>query len=164
MKTDELISIFKAGVDAVNPYRLVLQFLKIEGNNLNIGNISYDLNQFNNILVIGAGKATASMAQAVENILGDRISRGVIVVKYEHTSPLKKIKQLEAGHPLPDEAGVKGTEEILRLLEGADEKTLVICLLSGGGSALLVSPSEGITLNEKKEVNRLLRSGDFKTS
>ena len=158
MKTDELISIFKAGVDAVNPYKLILQSLKIDCNILNIKDVSYDLSRFNNIIVIGAGKATASMAQAVENILGDRISRGVIVVKYEHTSPLKKIKQLEAGHPLPDEAGVKGTEEILRLLEGADEKTLVICLLSGGGSALLVSPLDGITLDEKKEVNRFLLS------
>src|SRR3972149_4463742 len=158
MKTDELISIFKAGVDAVNPYKLILQSLKIDCNILNIKDVSYDLSRFNNIIVIGAGKATASMAQAVENILGDRISRGVIVVKYEHTSPLKKIRQIEAGHPLPDEAGVKGTEEILRLLEGADEKTLVICLLSGGGSALLVSPSEGITLNDKIETTRLLLS------
>jgi len=158
MKTDELISIFKAGVDAVNPYRLVLQFLKIEGNNLNIGNISYDLNQFNNILVIGAGKATASMAQAVEEVIGDKISNGLITVKYGHTRSLKKIKQLEAGHPLPDEAGVKGTEEIFKLLEGADEKSLVICLLSGGGSALLVSPLDGIILDEKKEVNRFLLS------
>src|SRR3990167_10692829 len=158
MKTDELISIFKAGIDAVNPYRLVLQSLKVEGNILNIKDVSYDLNQFNNILVIGGGKATAPMAQAVENILGDRIGKGCIVVKYGHTSPLKKIRQIEAGHPLPDEAGVKGTEEILRLLEGADEKTLVICLLSGGGSALLVSPLDGITLNDKIETTRLLLS------
>src|SRR3990170_8192014 len=158
MKTDELISIFKAGIDAVNPYRLVLQSLKVEGNVLNIGNISYDLNQFNNILVIGAGKATASMAQAVEEVIGDKISNGLITVKYGHTRSLKKIKQLEAGHPLPDEAGVKGTEEIFKLLEGADEKSLVICLLSGGGSALLVSPLDGIILDEKKEVNRFLLS------
>ena len=158
MKTDELISIFKAGIDAVNPYRLILQSLKVEGNILNIKDVSYDLNQFNNIIVIGAGKATASMAQAVEKVIGDKISDGLIVVKYEHTSPLKKIRQIEAGHPLPDEAGLKGTEEILKLLEGADEKTLVICLLSGGGSALLVSPLDGITLDEKKEVNRFLLS------
>src|SRR3989338_5759324 len=158
MKTDELISIFKAGIDAVNPYRLVLQSLKVEGNILNIGNISYDLNQFNNILVIGAGKVTASMAQAVEEVIGDKISNGLITVKYGHTRSLKKIKQLEAGHPLPDEAGVKGTEEIFKLLEGADEKSLVICLLSGGGSALLVSPLDGIILDEKKEVNRFLLS------
>ena len=74
MKTDEILSIFKAGIDAVNPYRLILQSLKIDGNILNIGSVSYDLSRFNNILVIGAGKATAAMAQAVENILGDRIS------------------------------------------------------------------------------------------
>ncbi len=163
MITGEMLrAIFKAGIDAVNPYRLILQSLKIDGNILNIGNISYDLNRFNNILVIGAGKAAAPMAQAVENILGDRIGKGCIVVKYGHTCPLKKIKQLEAGHPLPDEAGVKGTKEILRILKEADEKTLVICLLSGGGSALLVSPADGITLDEKKEVNRLLLSAGAK--
>ena len=106
MKTDELISIFKAGVDAVNPYKLILQSLKIDCNILNIKDVSYDLSRFNNIIVIGAGKATASMAQAVEEVIGDKISDGLIVVKYEHTSPLKKIRQIEAGHPLPDEGGL----------------------------------------------------------
>lgn len=158
MKTDELLSIFKAGIDAVNPYRLILQSLKIDGNILNIGSVSYDLSRFNNILVIGAGKATAAMAQAVENILGDRISDALIIVKYGHTCPLKKIRQIEAGHPLPDEAGVRGTEEIMRLIRGADEKSLVICLLSGGGSALLVSPADGITFEEKIEITKLLLS------
>jgi glycerate-2-kinase len=157
-KRDEIYSIFKAGLDAVNPYRLISQSMKIEGNILNIKNISYDLSRFNNIFVIGAGKATSPMAQAVENILGDRISDALIIVKYGHSSTLKKIRQIEAGHPLPDEAGVKGTEEILRLLKDVDEKTLIICLISGGGSALLVSPADGITLKEKKEVNRLLLS------
>lgn len=158
MKTDELLSIFKACIDAVNPYRLILQSLKIDGNILNIGSVSYDLSRFNNILVIGAGKATAAMAQAVEEFIGDKISGGLINVKYGHTYPLKKIRQIEAGHPLPDEAGVKGTEEILKLIRGADENTLVICLLSGGGSALLVSPADGITFEEKIEVTKLLLS------
>lgn len=158
MKTDEPISIFKASIDAVNPYRLILESLRFDGVSLNIRDTSYLLSRFNKIIVIGVGKATAPMAQALENILGDRIGKGFIVVKYGHTSPLKKIKQLEAGHPLPDESGIKGTEEILGLLRNADEKTLVICLLSGGGSALLVSPLNGITLDEKKEANRLLLS------
>lgn len=158
MKTDELLSIFKAGIDAVNPYRLILQSLKIDGNILNIGSVSYDLSRFNNILVIGAGKATAPMAQAVEEVIGNKINGGLIIVKYGHTYPLKKIRQIEAGHPLPDEAGVKGTEEIIKLIRGADEKTIVIFLISGGGSALLVSPADGITFEEKIEVTKLLLS------
>src|SRR3990170_4106045 len=100
------------------------------------------------------------MAEAVEELLGERIDEGVVIVKHGHTRPLKKIRQIEAYHPIRDEAGVKGTEEIVRLLEKADEKTLVICLLSGGGSALLVSPADGITLEDKQRAtDLLLRSG-----
>ncbi|MBI4378312.1 MAG: glycerate kinase [Nitrospinae bacterium] len=159
MITGEILqTIFQAGIDAVDPHRLILRSLQFNGVNLNIRNTSYLLSRFNKIVVVGTGKATAPMAQAVEDILRDRISQGLIIVKYGHTRSLKKIKQIEAGHPLPDKAGVKGTEEILKLLTGLDEKTLVICLLSGGGSSLLVSPANGITLNEKKEVNKLLLS------
>lgn len=107
--------------------------------------LAYELHEFRKIVVVGAGKGTAPMAQAVEDILGNRIDDGVIIVKYGHTRPLNRIREIEASHPLPDEAGVKGTEEIIEILKEVDEKTLVICLLSGGGSALLVSPAEGIS-------------------
>ena len=116
----------------------------------------YDLNGFDRVLVVGAGKAAASMAASVENVLGDRIFRGIIVVKYGHREKLSMIEQVEAAHPVPDEAGVQGTQRILELVRHADEKTLVICLLSGGGSALLVAPLPEITLEDKQRTTELL--------
>ena len=156
MKRKKLYSIFHAGVEAVNPYRLVLEAVRLDDRSLKIENISYDLNHFKNIIVIGGGKATAPMAQAIESILGRFITDGRILLKYGHAAKLKRIKVMEASHPVPDEAGVKGTEEIIRMLKQADEDTLVICLISGGASALLVSPADSITLGDKKIVTELL--------
>ena len=156
----QLIDIFNSALSAADPYDAVNKTLKIEGDKLYAGKTTFNLSDFNRIIVIGAGKGTAPMAQAVEDILRDRIDDGVIIVKYGHTRPLQKIRQVEASHPLPDEAGMKGTEEVIRLLEKADEKTIVICLLSGGGSALLVSPADGITLKDKQvATDLLLKSG-----
>src|SRR3989344_4131287 len=156
MKRKELYSIFHAGVEAVNPYTLILQAVHLEDKRLIIGDASYDLNHFNNIMVIGAGKATAPMAKAMESVLGRLINDGRIIVKYGHAARLKRIKVMEASHPVPDEAGVKETEDIIKMLQRADEETLVICLISGGASALLVSPADSITLGDKKIVTELL--------
>ena len=160
MKRKELYSIFHAGVEAVNPYTLILQAVHLEDKRLIIGDASYDLNHFNNIMVIGAGKATAPMAKAMESVLGRFITDGRIIVKYGHAARLKRVKVTEASHPVPDEAGVKGTEDIITMLKNADKETLIICLISGGGSALLVSPYTGITLRDKQSVTGfLLKSG-----
>ncbi|MDO8446037.1 MAG: glycerate kinase [Deltaproteobacteria bacterium] len=160
MSRERLLNIFNSALFAADPYNAVKKTIKITDNRLKVNDSVYDLKDFNRVIVIGAGKGTALMAQAVEETIGDRLDEGIIIVKYGHTWPLQKIKQIEAGHPIPDEAGVKGTEEIVRLLEKADEKTLVICLLSGGGSALLVSPADGITLKDKQvATDLLLKSG-----
>jgi hydroxypyruvate reductase len=92
----------------------------------------------------------------VEDLLGDRISEGVVVVKDEHGLPLKKIKVCEASHPVPDKRGVQGTEEILSLVENAGERDLIICLISGGGSALLIAPVREISLEDKQNATKLL--------
>ena len=160
MKDQILTTIFKAALEAADPWRAVKNAVRLEGNRLYVGSASYALDCFNRIIVVGAGTGTAPMARAMEEILGDRIDQGLVVVKYGHTGSLGRIRQVEAAHPLPDEAGVKGTEEIVRMLKEADEKTLVICLLSGGGSALLVSPAEGLSLGDKQAVtDLLLRAG-----
>src|SRR3989338_1012738 len=156
MKRKELYSIFHAGVEAVNPYTLILQAVHLEDKRLIIENISYDLNHFKNIIVIGGGKATAPMAQAIESVLGRFITDGRIIVKYGHAARLKRVKVTEASHRVPDSAGVKGTEDIIKMLKNADKETLVICLISGGASALLVSPALRITLGDKKIVTELL--------
>lgn len=157
MKNRELLlDMFNAALAAVDPYRAVIKAFRLENKELTAGGSVYGLDVFDRIIVVGAGKATAAMAAAVEDVLGDRIERGIIVVKYDHTGKLTMIDQVEASHPVPDEAGVQGTMRILELVRHADEKTLIICLLSGGGSSLLVAPLPGITLEDKQRTTELL--------
>ncbi|MFI5354524.1 MAG: glycerate kinase [Desulfobaccales bacterium] len=120
---------------------------------------AYDLNRCERLLLIGFGKAASPMSKAVADSLPDRLSRGIIITKYGHApagNRSDRIAVFEAGHPLPDENGVKATQEVVRLLGPADHQTLIVCLISGGGSALLVSPVNGVTLAEKQGVTELL--------
>jgi hydroxypyruvate reductase len=149
-------SIFDAALRAVDPEEAILHHLKRNGNSLEIGERALNLNHYDRILVVGAGKADAPMARALEAILSERITDGVIVVKEGHGLPLAHIQIREAGHPVPDQRGIEGTEEVLSLVTDAREDDLVICLISGGGSALLVAPVRGVSLEDKQEVTRLL--------
>jgi len=149
-------SIFFAGLDAVEPSRAVRKFLKRKGDILKIGEKVYDLKKIKRVFVVGVGKAGYPMAKAVEEVLQDRIFDGYVVVKYGYGGKLDKIKVLESSHPIPDEAGVRAAEKIISLLKKTEENDLVVCLISGGGSAILPSPVEGITLEEKQEVTKLL--------
>lgn len=153
---EHAMQIFQAGLQAVDPVEAINRHIKIEKDLLIIGDKQFNLKNYDNVLVIGAGKAVAPMAKAVEDHLGNRISDGVIVVKDEHGLPLKKVRICEASHPVPDERGVRGTEEILSLVEKAGERDLVICLISGGGSALLIAPVEEISLEDKQNATKLL--------
>jgi hydroxypyruvate reductase len=128
----------------------------MEGGILCAADRRFDLHACERVLVVGAGKAVAPMAKAIEDLLGDRISAGLVVVKDGHGLPLERIRIQEAGHPVPDERGVAGTLEILNLLEGAGENDVVICLISGGGSALLTAPSDGVRLADKQAATRNL--------
>ncbi len=158
-------TIFAEAVAAVDPFRRLQESVQIEGDHLKVkadegGEKVFDLHAFKRILVIGTGKASASMAQAIENILGERVTQGVITTKYGHGLPLKRIEVNEAGHPIPDQKGIEGSKKIQRLLKDSGPEDLVIFLLSGGGSALLPFPAEGITLEEKQEATqRLLDCG-----
>jgi len=117
---------------------------------------------FTRLVAVGFGKAAASMALALEQELGDILESGVFVTKYDHTTSQKpeKFRIFQAGHPVPDENGLRGTEEIMALAASADEKTLVVTLVSGGGSALLVAPASHITLAAKQlTTDLLLRCG-----
>jgi len=117
---------------------------------------SMDLSRARRILVVGAGKASGAMAQALEGVLGDRISAGLVVVKDGYTAPTRKIRLLEAGHPIPDERGLRAANEILAVARSAGADDLVIVLISGGGSALAPCPAPPITLEEKQALTRLL--------
>ncbi len=148
--------IFMAGVRSVLPEKLITGIMKIDGSVLEINENKIPLDNIKNIYVIGAGKASAAMGHYVESILGDRITGGHIVVKYGYSCKLKKIKVTEAGHPIPDSNGFKATEEIIKLSSQASENDLVICLISGGGSALLADLPEGLLPEELYIVNNLL--------
>ena len=152
----ELIQIFSAALAAADPYRAVLNAAKLEHGCLTVAGAAYPLEAFSRIVVVGAGKAAAQMALAVEALLGGRLSAGLIVVKEGHTAKLGRVVQIEASHPVPDESGVEGARRILEMVRAADERTLVVCLLSGGASALLVAPVAGVTLQDKQEITALL--------
>lgn len=151
-----LIDIFNAALTAVDPQNAVLRAIKIENDCLHVAGAAYCFETFNRIIVVGAGKAAARMALAVEGVLGERISAGLVIVKEDHTSRLEIIKQVEASHPVPNNAGMEGTQRILEMVQAADENTLVITLISGGASALLVAPVDGVTLQDKQEITHLL--------
>jgi hydroxypyruvate reductase len=152
----DAMTIFRSGLAAVDPEEAVRRHLRIAGGALIVEGRRYDLDGCERVLVVGAGKAVAPMAKALEDLLGDRIAAGLLVVKDGHGLPLRKIRIQEASHPVPDERGVAGTLEILNLLQGARERDLVICLISGGGSALLIAPSEGIDLADKQATTKNL--------
>lgn len=116
----------------------------------------YDLKAFQKIFLAGSGKASNSMARAIEELFGDRVTKGVITTKYGHLLPLKQTQIIEAGHPIPDREGYEGARKIQRLLKESGPNDLVIFLLSGGGSALLPFPADGIELKEKQELTQLL--------
>jgi hydroxypyruvate reductase len=148
--------IFQSGIDAVNAEAAVSNACQIKGDQLHIQDTPFDLSAYTNIYVIGAGKASAGMAVALESLLGNRITGGAIAVKYAHTRPLKHIDLIEAGHPIPDDNGLKGAQRILELADQANEADLVICLLSGGGSALLPQPAASLAFSDKQAVIQAL--------
>jgi glycerate 2-kinase len=141
----DALAIFRAALKAAGPAGAVARALEAG---------RYD--RYRRIFVIGAGKAGATMAQAAERALGRRIEAGLINTKYGHLARLRRIELNECGHPVPDEPGVEGARRIAAMAESAGPDDLVICLVSGGASALLPLPAEPVTLAEKQETTRLL--------
>jgi hydroxypyruvate reductase len=139
------LAIFRAALAAANPADAVSRHLARR-----------DFTRFRDIYVIGAGKAGASMARAAERFLGRQITAGLVNVKDGHLAKLRRIELNQCGHPVPDERGVAGAERIAQIADAAGPGDLVICLVSGGASALLPLPAEGITLEEKQATTRLL--------
>lgn len=157
----EAADIFKNSVEAVNPYHAVKRFIRVEGERLVVGTedqaaVELDLNEYDRISLVGGGKATAPMARAMEELLGERINKGLINVKYGFGAELGLTEITEASHPLPDTSGVTGTTKILDLLQTAGRKDLIFSLISGGGSALLVQPAGKVTLSEMQDLTQSL--------
>lgn len=157
MRQDAL-AIFQTGLAAVAPGPAIRAHCRREGDRLYVGNRVYDLSSYQKIWIIGTGKAAAAMARTLEDLLEDRADSGLVTVKYNHLEPLRTVRIIEAGHPVPDENGCRGAREILSLARAAGRHDLVFCLISGGGSALMPLPAEGLTLTDKQATSRVLLS------
>jgi glycerate 2-kinase len=152
--------VLAAALAAVAPDAAVRRHVSRDGNRLLADERAYDLPTTRRIVVIGAGKASGLMAQAVEELLGDRIYAGLVVVKDGHLVPTSRVVLREAAHPLPDARGVAATAEIVALLHGLTADDLVVLLLSGGGSALIEQPASSLTLDDlQATTDLLLRAG-----
>jgi glycerate 2-kinase len=156
----DALAIFNAAVAAVQPAKLLPLYLSVADNEIIICNLTLPFNSFKNIYVIGAGKASAAMAVATEEIIGDYITDGLIITKYNHGLPCKKIQVVEGAHPVPDATCVIAVNETIQLLQHATKDDIVICLISGGASALWCDIPEDLTLNEVQATfNQLIKSG-----
>ena len=157
---NDLVTIFRDAVHAVDPAGLIERHVKKEGRTLLIDThektISEDLASYKEIIVLGIGKASAPMAEAIEGILGDDLTKGFVITKYGHGLHLVKTQVIEAGHPIPDEKSMDGACMLSRIARDADEHTLIINLISGGGSSLFTLPADGISLEDKIETTRVL--------
>jgi hydroxypyruvate reductase len=152
--------IIEAAIDAVEPGAALRRTVRRSGPLLRIGTKAYRLDRLRRILVVGAGKASAPMAAALEEILEGRVTGGLVSVKDGHGVPLRRVELVEASHPLPDARGQYAAERILHIAQDARAGDLVLCVISGGGSALLPAPSAGLSLADKIALTELLlRSG-----
>jgi glycerate-2-kinase len=149
--------IIEASLNAVDPYQLVKEQVKRSGDTLLITEQEQiDLSDYDRVFLCGAGKGAASLTKAMEELLGDRLVGGDIIVKYEHLADLKKINLHEAAHPVPDENGLKSTEILLNNLDNLTDRDCVFVLLTGGGSALLESLPENIALDDLQKLSSVL--------
>ena len=152
--------IWTSALRAVDPESAVREHVRRTGNILQVQNHRLNLNSYRKVWVLGAGKASAPMGRAVARVLGRYLSGGILSTKYGHTLPLKKLKVIEAGHPLPDANSVSAASRMASLVRNqVCEEDLVLCVFSGGASSLLVSPPEGISLEDKLKCTQLLLNG-----
>jgi glycerate 2-kinase len=155
------IEALNAALRAVDPKAIIKRKVTLKGNLLKIGNLAFDLNDFRNIYVVGGGKASGAMAEALVGLLGERIKEGAVNVPYASPSyETGRVKLQPASHPIPDESGVKGAKRMLEMVGKAEKSDLVFCLISGGGSSLMPQPRGGISLEDKRKVtDALLKCG-----
>lgn len=150
----------EAALKAVDPRHIIKTRVVLKDCLLRVDDFSFDLRRFKNIYVIGGGKASGSMAEALEQVLGGRITNGLVNVLRGSTNRTNIIRLHEANHPVPDEAGVEGTRKMLDIAEGATADDLIICVISGGGSSLMPLPRGEISLGDKRQItDALLKSG-----
>jgi glycerate 2-kinase len=153
-----LVEALSQAVLAADPRTILRNKVNVRGNELVIGTFSVKLSEFRRVLVIGGGKATAGMALEMERILEGWLTGGSVNIP-AYTNPWPKRSKIEfnpATHPVPSQQGVQGVRSMLRLVGEPSEDDLVICLISGGGSALMPLPAKGLTLSDKQKTTQLL--------
>lgn len=158
----DAVRILHAALGAVDPSAAVRRHVRREGAQLVVGERRLELDRYRHVFVLALGKAAYPMAYALQVLLGSRLDRGVLVTKYGHLAAAldERWIVIEAGHPVPDENSVRGAQALAALAEQAGAEDLILCVLSGGGSALATWPVEGISLSDLQAVtDLLLRAG-----
>ncbi|WP_425601215.1 glycerate kinase type-2 family protein [Haloplanus halobius] len=140
------LACLETGIEAARPERVVAESIRLDDDRLHVGDATYDLSNVDRIIAVGGGKAADGVADALESVLGGRLDAGVVVTP--DPSDGDRIDRLRGDHPVPSQAGVEGTERIQELVADADDRTLVLAIITGGGSALLPAPADGITLED----------------
>jgi len=164
-RREHALQILSAALIAVNPAQAVKNSVKIDTSavTLHIDAVAYNMQYYEQIYIVGAGKAGAPMAGALAEILQGRLTAGSVNVKYGHMAgapQLSTLKIVESGHPIPDEAGVAGARQIIEILQKSTERDLVLAVISGGASALLELPVEGVSLADMQTLtHKLLKVG-----
>jgi glycerate-2-kinase len=149
----DALEILAAGIGAVDPYRSIMDFVSVEGSTLTVAGTRYDLEKVERVLVLGAGKAAIAMVSAINDLVGDRAEGHVNAIE---DRTIGNVTCSRATHPIPGPEGVEGSRRIIELARSASGNDLVLCLISGGGSALMPLPEEGLTLGDKMEMTNIL--------
>jgi hydroxypyruvate reductase/glycerate 2-kinase len=150
------VEILEAGLRAADPYAATHRLVRREGDRLSVGQLTLDLGEYERVFVFGAGKASGGIARALEDLLADRISGGLISLKAGDPTKLQHVRVIHAAHPVPDENSLRAGREMKDLAADFGERDLVFGAITGGSSALLCLPAEGISLADKQRVNELL--------
>ena len=154
---EDLKRVLDAGLAAADPKAAVLRSVRVEDGRIVAGGVGFE---FDRVLVLAAGKAACAMARAAEELLGERISGGLVITKEGHEGRLEHLQTISASHPEPDECGAEAARRVVELTESLEEGDLLLALVSGGASALLADPDPSIGLEDLKQLTgALLRSG-----
>jgi len=150
------LDVIEHALTAIDSYQVVKTFVTLQGSILRVGSLTYDLSKIRDIYIVGGGKGSSSIAEGLEHILGDRVKKGLVIEKRGQSRKLRRVNVIEAGHPVPDEEGVKGSEKIIEIAKNAKREDLFFACITGGCSALMTLPAEGIILEDVKKVTELL--------
>lgn len=152
----DALAIAEAGIKSVIPYEATKRYIKVRRDSLHVGDLVFDWEKINHIFVVGVGKGSYPIAQALDELLGDRITEGFLVVKEGETRRLPHIEVFESSHPFPDQRSVTGAQRMVAILNKAQENDIVFAAVTGGSSALVNIPAGNITIEEMRETNKLL--------